>query len=479
MKPDSAIERAVTHTDLARRAGIEVIDLHRFFNAWFNGAIPKTGSEFDRVRQVWPERLTMIAPDNSILAAAQLLDATYAQHGAFPGLSIRIENLRISAPEGSAVAVALYEEWHVDEHETEVRLCSATLVESGSAPNGVRWLHIHEAGLRPTPVSAQAEALTVTTSRGAKLQAVADFPVGPGPFPAVVLAPGQGYHMARPALEQTARRLVSQGVAVYRFNWAYYSADPKTGSPSQDLADELQDLTAVLAAAAAEPRVSPGRLSVGGKSLGSVLAWRALAADKSLRSGLFLTPICSHVLKGKSVPDSVADENYSGLATEDRPLLFISGDQDPLCAPAVLYRFAASSSGSARVAIVGGDHSYENRAFTGATADEVRTRNIDSVARLAADFIVEASGTQEVVGRGKPVSKSVPVPEVELAATVARMEARLGSTKVEAVERLMAHYGALARRFETDLAVSSREVLLAKASALMLVQAVAGAQDAD
>lgn len=477
MKPDPAAEPAV-HTDLARRAGIEVIDLHRFFNAWFNGTVPKTGAQFDRVRRVWPGLLTMIAPDNSVRAAAQLLDATYAQHGAFPGLSIRIENLRISAPEGSGVAVARYEEWHVDEHETDVRLCSATLVESGSAPNGVRWLHIHESGLRPSPVPARAEALTVTTPRGAKLQAVADFPPGPGPFPAIVLAPGQGYHMARPALERTARRLVAQGVAVYRFDWAYFSAGPKPGAPSPDLADELQDLTAVLAAAAAEPRVDPGRLSVGGKSLGSVLAWRALAADRSLCSGLLLTPICSQVRPGKPVPDAVADENYPGLAAEHRPLLFIAGDQDPLCSPAVLYRFAADSSGSARVAIVGGDHSFENRAFTGAAADEFRTRNTESVARLAADFIAQASGIHEVVGQGQEVSWPVPVPEGELAATVARMEARLGSTPGTAVESVMAHYAALARRFETDLAASRRDVLLARASALMLVQAVAGAQRA-
>ncbi len=326
--------------------------------------------------------------------------------------------------------------------------------------------------------SARAEALTVTTRRGAKLQAVADFPPGPGPFPAIVLAPGQGYHMARPALAQTAMRLVAQGVAVYRFNWAYTTADPQPGAPSPDLANELQDLTAVLAAAATQPRVNPGRLSVGGKSLGSVLAWRAMAADPSLCSGLFLTPICSQVRPGQSVPDAVADQNYPGLAAEHRPLLFIAGDQDPLCAPAVLYRFAANSSGSARVAIVGGDHSFESRAFTGAAADGFRTGNIESVARLAAAFIAQASGIHEAVGKGQQVSQPVPVPEGELAATVARMEARLGSIQGAAAEALMTHYAALARRFEADLTSSSRDVLLARASALMLVQAVAGAQDA-
>lgn len=140
---------------------------------------------------------------------------------------------------------------------------------------------------------ALADALNLTTLRGAKVEAVVDFPSGPGPFPAVVLAPGQAYHMALPALVQTARRLVDQGVAVYRLNWAYFTRTPKGGGPSDDLSHELEDLSAVLEVARAEPRVDRAKLSVGGKSLGSIVAWRAFSADKSLRSGLFLTPVCS------------------------------------------------------------------------------------------------------------------------------------------------------------------------------------------
>jgi len=241
-------------------------------------------------------------------------------------------------------------------------------------------------------IAAHAETLTVTTPRGAKVEVVADFPAGAGPFAAIVLAPGQGYHMALPALEQTAARLVSHGVAVYRFNWAYFTAAPKPGSPSDDLSSELQDMNAVLAAAEAEPRVNRSKLSVGGKSLGSVVAWRVLVANKTLRSGLFLTAVCSRVAKGQAVPTAMADENYPGVAAESRPLLFISGDRDPLCAPPVLYRFAAQAGGSARVAIVGGDHSYQNSALTGVAADEARARSINAVSQLAADFLLDVVG---------------------------------------------------------------------------------------
>jgi len=241
------------------------------------------------------------------------------------------------------------------------------------------------------PLVANADTLTVTTSRGAKLEVIAEFPLGAGPFPAIVLAPGQGYHMRQPVLEQTAKRLVSSGVAVYRFNWAYFTATPKPGSPSEDLSNELQDINAVLATAAAEPRVAKGKLSVGGKSLGSVVAWSALVKNSALQAGLFLTPVCSHTPEGQTKPVFLGEENYPGVASEKRPLLFISGDKDSLCAPEMLYRFAANSGGPARVAIVGGNHGYENPALTAESALEARDRNIDLVTRLATSFLLEAS----------------------------------------------------------------------------------------
>jgi predicted alpha/beta-hydrolase family hydrolase len=197
-------------------------------------------------------------------------------------------------------------------------------------------------------------------------------------------------------MEQTAKSLVAQGVAVYRFNWAYFTATPKSGSPSEDLTQELQDLNAILAVAATEPRIDAGKLSVGGKSLGSIVAWRALAGNKSLQAGLFLTPVCSRIPKGQSATLFLADENYPGVAAETRPLLFISGDRDPLCAPSVLYRFAANAAGPTRVSIVGGNHSFEAPALTGDSASEAQTRNLGSVAQIAANFLAEIAGKQEV-----------------------------------------------------------------------------------
>ncbi|MCA3024865.1 MAG: hypothetical protein ING60_09590 [Rhodocyclaceae bacterium] len=251
-------------------------------------------------------------------------------------------------------------------------------------------------GVFITTIGAQAtfaEPISIATTSGGKISAIADFPVGDGKHPAIVLAPGQGYHMTLPAMESTAKALVEQGIAVFRFNWTYFSAEPK-GQPSEDLSKELQDLLAVLAAARKHPRVLAQSLSVGGKSLGSLVAWRAFASDQQLRSALLLTPVCSRVPKGETKPKPEAKDNYAGFDSERRPSLWISGDKDPLCAAAVMYAFAATSPGAARVAIVGGDHGYENRQLPQAAAEVASKRNITAVSVLASSFVAETFSIQ-------------------------------------------------------------------------------------
>lgn len=70
------------------------------------------------------------------------------------------------------------------------------------------------------------------------------------------------------------------------------------------------------------------------------------------------------------------------------------------------------------------------------------------------------------------------VTEQELAATVARMESRLAAVSSPKVAHLLALYRGLVPRFQADLGASSRDVALARASALMLIQALAQAERA-
>ena len=76
------------------------------------------------------------------------------------------------------------------------------------------------------------------------------------------------------------------------------------------------------------------------------------------------------------------------------------------------------------------------------------------------------------------ISASAPAGEQELAATVQRMESNLFGSEAAAVQELLQHYGKVVTRFEQDLSAWPRDLLLAKASALMLVQAAAGSASA-
>ena len=86
----------------------------------------------------------------------------------------------------------------------------------------------------------------------------------------------------------------------------------------------------------------------------------------------------------------------------------------------------------------------------------------------------------EHAGRSQPrfslVTAGASATEAELSATVQRIEARLSASESATVQQLIPFYRQVALRFEQDLAARERDILLAKASALMLVQAAAQAE---
>lgn len=86
---------------------------------------------------------------------------------------------------------------------------------------------------------------------------------------------------------------------------------------------------------------------------------------------------------------------------------------------------------------------------------------------------VEHAGKRQP--RFSPVIAEASATADDLAATVQRMEARLNASDSATVQRLMRLYRSLSLRFEQDLADDERDVQLAKASALMLLQAAAQA----
>jgi dienelactone hydrolase len=248
------------------------------------------------------------------------------------------------------------------------------------------------AGLALAVFGANAQELQIKTARGSLLRLIVDVPGaqhGAGPFPAVVLAPGQGYHMALPALAQTAQRMAARGLVAYRFDWGYFSATP-SGKPSVGLVDELDDLETVIRAARADRRVDATRLMVGGKSLGSVVAWRAFEIDPQLRAALLFTPLCTRAGEG-AAPQATGPVNYPGSEKEARPVTLLLGDHDPLCSTTHAYAWAAAAGPAWRVGVVGGDHGFEHKALAAPLAEQASARSVRAVADLATDFAAEVA----------------------------------------------------------------------------------------
>jgi len=232
-----------------------------------------------------------------------------------------------------------------------------------------------------------AESLFSPTPRGVTIEVVADFPAGPGPFITVILAPGQGYHMGLPAMERTAQRLVQEGIAVYRFNWAYYTASPQ-GNPSEGFEFEIEDMNTVLALAQADSRVDSSRTWAAGKSLGSSVAWHVLRDNNTLRGGVFLTPVCGHVESFEQSPDVVQNYYYPGVSAESRSMVIVQGDADPLCSTPILYGMVADLNAPTRLSVVGGDHSFAGLRREGDLAFE---QNLQAVADFVAVAVSDLS----------------------------------------------------------------------------------------
>ena len=128
----------------------EVVELHRFFQDWFNGALPPTEEAFRRFDAVMADRFMIISPEGVPAEREELVERLRQAHGFWrqtgqPG-RIWIENLRVRHQVGQQVMV-LYEEWQEIEGESRGRLSTAVLQRRDGTPNGVEWLHVHEVWL--------------------------------------------------------------------------------------------------------------------------------------------------------------------------------------------------------------------------------------------------------------------------------------------------------------------------------------------
>ncbi|OJX56964.1 MAG: hypothetical protein BGO89_10610 [Candidatus Kapaibacterium thiocyanatum] len=217
-----------------------------------------------------------------------------------------------------------------------------------------------------TLTAGTVEPRQLTTSRGAKVYAVLHRPDTPGRVPAIVIAPGMGYDMDRPIIKDLAEAAARHGFAAIRFNWNYYSTDPKSGRPSSELANEIDDFRAALEVAKNDPHIDPSRIVIAGKSMGSLAAWTIFSQDSALRGLFLLTPIFSE------------EGAYPGLAASTRPVVIVVGNDDPSSPLPRMYSALAQTKGNVAAVVVGGNHGLnvgpkDDPAHARSNADNIAT----------------------------------------------------------------------------------------------------------
>lgn len=123
--------------------------------------------------------------------------------------------------------------------------------------------------------------------------------------------------------------------------------------------------------------LAPGRLVVGGKSMGGRIASNVVAAGASCDGLLFL----GYPLHPPGRPEALRVDHLAAISA---PMLFVAGTRDPLCPLGTLQATTRKLSGRAQIAVIeDGDHSFKVRRSSGRSIAEAW----DEVARKAFGWI--------------------------------------------------------------------------------------------
>jgi hypothetical protein len=133
------------------RCQAEVSELHRFFEDWFNGAVPADDETFARFAGVMGEGFVIVTPEGRAVERDTLIEGLRGSHGRWRlegkgGGRIWIENVDVRHA-GDGMTAVTYEEWQEVDGRVRGRISTALFRAKKGAPNGIEWLHVHETWL--------------------------------------------------------------------------------------------------------------------------------------------------------------------------------------------------------------------------------------------------------------------------------------------------------------------------------------------
>ena len=131
-------------TELVEAATREIEELHVAFEQWFGGE----SENLDRVEAALTHDFTMVTPNGETVERADLIEGLKEAQGAVE-LKIEIKNTTVRW-EGADGMLVTYEEWQTTPTNSNARQSTVLFEHDWGAPNGLRWVHVHETWM-PTP----------------------------------------------------------------------------------------------------------------------------------------------------------------------------------------------------------------------------------------------------------------------------------------------------------------------------------------
>lgn len=188
----------------------------------------------------------------------------------------------------------------------------------------------------------------VETPRGPVSMAVELPPGARAAAPVVVLAHGAGSDMAHPAVVAVCDGIRAAGFPTVRFNFPYREAGRRAPDRQPALLDCYR---AVLAAVAADERLSGRPRVIGGRSMGGRMA-SILAAEGEPVAGLLLLAFPLHP------PKRPGTERAAHLVRVTAPMLFVQGTRDALASWELLEPLVRALPTATLHAVRDGDHGF-------------------------------------------------------------------------------------------------------------------------
>lgn len=127
----------------------EIVELHDAFEAWFLGNLADLG----RVDRALHDTFTFVDPYGGTSDREGTMADLHAGRAHTTALKITTSDHRVVF-ESDTVVVAEYVEQHQLAQRTNARRATVVFTRDADAPNGLRWLRVHETWL-PEPAETE------------------------------------------------------------------------------------------------------------------------------------------------------------------------------------------------------------------------------------------------------------------------------------------------------------------------------------